>query len=189
MGHTLDETRAAYFRAAPEKLREIYKKYIPYLTITKEESITEKPEFKKLIEEMQNLKGENEKLRLDIYENEAIKKLKEDLEELREAQKEKEELKRVFSEIIAGEVSTLNRGEDWEEKYDEHWERLKTDQVYRRKFKEFEKPFLVEIFGANYKEEAEEYNRKEREERKKLQDAEDKLCDALTGARTLADSL
>src|SRR5665647_201380 len=35
MGHTLDETRAAYFRASPEKLREIYLKFVPYLTILK----------------------------------------------------------------------------------------------------------------------------------------------------------
>ncbi len=36
MGHTLDDTKAAYFRASPEKLKEIYLKYVPYLTIQKE---------------------------------------------------------------------------------------------------------------------------------------------------------
>jgi integrase len=33
MAHTLDSTRAAYFRASPEKLKEIYLKFIPSLTI------------------------------------------------------------------------------------------------------------------------------------------------------------
>jgi hypothetical protein len=36
MGHTLDETRAVYFRASPEKLKELYLNYAPFLTIQKE---------------------------------------------------------------------------------------------------------------------------------------------------------
>ncbi len=189
MGHTLDETRAAYFRAAPEKLREIYAKYIPYLTITKENSIEENPEFKKLNEEIQRLKGENEKLKLDRFENEAIKKLKEDLKELRKAQKEKEELEIVFSDIVAGEFSELNRHEDWEEKYNRHWEKMRTDLIYRKKFNEFELPFILETFGNGQGREVEEHNKKEREEHKKLRDAEDKLYSAITNTKTLSENL
>lgn len=189
MGHELDNTRAAYFRAQPEKLREIYQKYIPYLTIQKENSISDNPEFKQLNEDVQRLKGENEKLKLDRFENEAINKLKEDLDELRKAQKEKEELERTFSEIIAGGFSTLNQDEDWERKYDEHWKKLKTDPIYKMKFNEFEKPFLTEVFGADYKEETAAFNKKEQEEHKKRKTAEDKLYTALTGTKTLADSL
>ena len=55
MGHTLDDTRGAYFRASPEKLREIYAKYIPYLTIQKERDISESPEFQKIKDENQVL--------------------------------------------------------------------------------------------------------------------------------------
>ena len=33
MGHAIDATHAAYFRADPEKLRERFKKYIPFLSI------------------------------------------------------------------------------------------------------------------------------------------------------------
>jgi integrase len=32
MGHKLNATQAAYFRASPEKLREMYQKYVPFLT-------------------------------------------------------------------------------------------------------------------------------------------------------------
>jgi hypothetical protein len=189
LGLTLDETRSAYFRAAPEKLREIYQKYVPYLTITKENSIEENPEFKKINEEIQHIKCENENLKLDKFENKAIKRLKKEFEKLRKAQKKKEKLKNVFSEIIAGEVSTLNQGEDWEEKYNHHLKRLKADPIYRKRFIEFEKPFLTEIFGEEYKEETAAFNKKEQEEHKKLTTAEDKLYGALVGTKTLADAL
>lgn len=45
MGHTLDDTRSAYFRASPDKMREIYSKYVPYLTIQKELDLSESPEY------------------------------------------------------------------------------------------------------------------------------------------------
>lgn len=58
MGHTLDDTRAAYFRASPEKLREIYLKYVPYLTIQKEADISESPEYLRIKQENQILQAE-----------------------------------------------------------------------------------------------------------------------------------
>jgi len=100
MGHELDNTRAAYFRAQPEKLKEIYKKYIPYLTIQKENSIADAPEFKSMTEEIQTLKGENEKLRLDRFENEAIRKLKEEIEELKRDKSDREALRKEFSQVL-----------------------------------------------------------------------------------------
>ena len=45
MGHTLDDTRAAYFRADTEKLKEIYKKYIPFITIEKALDPEQHPDF------------------------------------------------------------------------------------------------------------------------------------------------
>lgn len=55
MGHKLDGTQDAYFRADPNALREKYQNYIPYLTIQKELNVAESPEFQKL-------KNENEVL-------------------------------------------------------------------------------------------------------------------------------
>jgi integrase len=48
MGHTLDDTRAAYFRASPEKLRDIYLKYVPFLTIEKALDPEQHPDFIRL---------------------------------------------------------------------------------------------------------------------------------------------
>jgi integrase len=45
MGHKQDATRAAYFRASPEKLKEIYLKYVPFITIQKEAGVSESPEI------------------------------------------------------------------------------------------------------------------------------------------------
>jgi integrase len=58
MGHTLDNTRAAYFRANPEKLRELYLKYIPYLTIQTEADISKSPEYLRIKQENQILQAE-----------------------------------------------------------------------------------------------------------------------------------
>lgn len=58
MGHTLDSTREAYFRASPEKLKEIYQKYIPYLTLEKALDISESPEYRKIKYENQVLQAE-----------------------------------------------------------------------------------------------------------------------------------
>jgi integrase len=57
-GHTLDETRAAYFRSSPEKLKEIYLKYVPYLIIQKEADISESPEYQRIKQENQILQAE-----------------------------------------------------------------------------------------------------------------------------------
>lgn len=48
MGHTLDDTKAAYFRADTEKLKEIYKKYIPFITIEKALDPEQHPDFIRL---------------------------------------------------------------------------------------------------------------------------------------------
>lgn len=92
MGHKLDATKTAYFRANIEQLKEIYTQYIPRLTIQKEADISESPAYLKLkadnqilttetakhvIErsELQDLRSEletaktqNEQLRKDMYE-------------------------------------------------------------------------------------------------------------------------
>lgn len=94
MGHTLDDTRAAYFRASPEKLREQYIKYIPYLAIQKELNVVESPEYKKLKSENEILARENVRATVENAEiielREKIRKIEEvnrDIYELRKLQK------------------------------------------------------------------------------------------------------
>jgi hypothetical protein len=42
-------------------------------------------------------------------------------------------------DIIAGKTSILNRGDDFEEKYQRHFQRLKTDTAYKKTSREYEK--------------------------------------------------
>ena len=61
MGHTLDATKAAYYRANTEQLKETYKNYIPYLTIQKALNISESPEYQSITKENQVLRAETAK--------------------------------------------------------------------------------------------------------------------------------
>lgn len=82
MGHTLDDTRAAYFRANPEKLRELYIKYIPYLTIQKEADISESPEYLRIKQENQILQAETTR---HVVERSELQELRAEMEIIKEA--------------------------------------------------------------------------------------------------------
>lgn len=79
MGHTLDETRSAYFRASPEKLKEIYLKYVPYLTITKEVDVSESPEYQRIKNENAILQAETAR---HIVERKEIEEIRDTLTSL-----------------------------------------------------------------------------------------------------------
>jgi len=66
IGHTLDGTRAAYFKASPEKLREIYLKFMPYLTIERILDVSVSPEYQKI-------KADNEVLQIEAYKGNEYK--------------------------------------------------------------------------------------------------------------------
>lgn len=81
MGHELDATRAAYFRANPDKLKELYKKFMSYLTIQPELDVSTNPEFRNAIEERDHYKALAEKYFIDGLE---LIKAKQDAAELKE---------------------------------------------------------------------------------------------------------
>jgi integrase len=78
MGHTLDDTKSAYFRASPEKLREIYQKYVPYLTIQKELDISASAEYKEIVKENSVLRAETAR---HIVERSELATVKQQMEE------------------------------------------------------------------------------------------------------------
>lgn len=82
MGHTLDDTRAAYFRASPEKLRDIYAKYVPFLTIQKELDISESPEYQQIKKENHILQAETAR---HIVERSELKELRAEFEIMKES--------------------------------------------------------------------------------------------------------
>jgi integrase len=73
MGHKLDQTRAAYFLASPDKLREIYKQYMPFLTIQKELDVSESPEYLAIKRENEILRAETERHIVDRHDFKDIK--------------------------------------------------------------------------------------------------------------------
>ncbi|WP_422656670.1 tyrosine-type recombinase/integrase [Methanosarcina sp. UBA5] len=77
MGHTLNDTKAAYFRASPKQLREIYLKFVPYLTIQKEADISESPEYLRIKQENQILQAETVR---NIVERRELQELRKELE-------------------------------------------------------------------------------------------------------------
>ncbi len=81
MGHTLDDTRAAYFRASPDKLKEIYQKYVPFLIIQKEADISESPEYLRIKQENQILQAETAR---HVVERSELQELRADMERLKE---------------------------------------------------------------------------------------------------------
>ena len=86
MGHTLDDTQGAYFRASPEKLKDVYKKYIPFITIQKEIDISQSPDFQRILKENQILAAETAK---SIVERAEIQDLKAEIGQLKQMEAEK----------------------------------------------------------------------------------------------------
>lgn len=84
MGHTLDDTRAAYFRASPEKLKEIYKKYMPYLAVQKELNVSESSEYQKIKYENSVLQAETAR---HVVERSELQELRVEVKKIRDAQK------------------------------------------------------------------------------------------------------
>lgn len=79
LGHKLDNTRAAYFLASPDKLREIYKQYMPFLTVQKELDVSESPEYLAIKRENEILRAETER---HIVNRRDFKDIKEAIESL-----------------------------------------------------------------------------------------------------------
>lgn len=81
MGHTLDDTRSAYFRASPDKLKEIYLKFVPYLTIQKEADVSESPEYLRIKQENQILQAETAR---HVVERSELQELRVEMERMKE---------------------------------------------------------------------------------------------------------
>lgn len=68
MGHQLNETQAAYFRANIQAQKELYKKYIPYLTIEKSLDISVSPEYKAALERAEKAEAEAARVSVERIE-------------------------------------------------------------------------------------------------------------------------
>jgi hypothetical protein len=96
MGHTLDDTKSAYFRANSEKLRELYLKYIPYLTIQKESDISESSEYLRIKQEKQILQAETAR---HVVERSELQELKADMQKMKEIWDGTESIKTDYMQL------------------------------------------------------------------------------------------
>jgi integrase len=109
MGHTLDDTRAAYFRADVSKLKKLYKKFSPELTIQKEQVVSESPEYQMIKQENDILRAETARHvveRSELQEaNSRINSMQAELETEKQKQEAwKAELeKRITDALVANE--------------------------------------------------------------------------------------
>jgi integrase len=102
MGHTLDDTRSAYFRASPDKLREIYKKYIPYLTIQKPLDVSESAEYKEIKRENDILRAETA---IHVVERSELAAMKAELESLKAENKTNSE----FMDMVKNDPEQMGK--------------------------------------------------------------------------------
>lgn len=93
MGHTLDDTKAAYFRADTEKLKEIYKKYIPFITIEKALDPEQHPDFIRLRYESETYA--RAAVNAAVERNELIE-LRAEMERMKETRDSMDSIKSVY---------------------------------------------------------------------------------------------
>ena len=96
MGHTLDDTKAAYFRADTEKLKEIYKKYIPFITIEKALDPEQHPDFIRLRNESETYA--RAAANAAVERNELIE-LRVDMQKMKEVRDSAESLKTDYMQL------------------------------------------------------------------------------------------
>lgn len=97
MGHTLDETQSAYFRAKPEELKEIYIKFAPFLAIQKEADVSESPEYLKIKQENQVLQRETVR---HVVERSELRDLRAELEKIKEKEIREQNIETVLKDYV-----------------------------------------------------------------------------------------
>jgi hypothetical protein len=105
MGHTLDDTRAAYFRANPEKLRELYQKYVPYLTIEKAFDPEQHPDFIRLKNESETYA--RAAANAAVERNELIE-LRTEMEKMKEARESSDKVTEIILQLQKTDPTILN---------------------------------------------------------------------------------
>ncbi|HEX3014415.1 MAG TPA: hypothetical protein VHO92_09125, partial [Methanobacterium sp.] len=97
MGHTLDETQAAYFRAKPEELKEIYIKFAPFLIIQKEADVSESPEYLRIKQENQILQAETAR---HVVERSELRDMRAELEKIKTKEMREQNIGTDFKDYL-----------------------------------------------------------------------------------------
>lgn len=102
MGHTLDGTKGAYYRAEAVKLQALYAAFIPYLTIQKELDVASSPEYQKLAAENTNLKAAKESYIVERGELEILARELESIKAQIRDEKEEEWYMKENGKVVLG---------------------------------------------------------------------------------------
>lgn len=152
MGHTLDSTRSAYFRASPEKLKEIYKKYMSFLTIQEEIDIESNPEVIRLRKENETFSRitalatvENTKYKTLESKYETLEMKIKELQDFEKEREEKENLRKKWDKIIGIDID--QDLDEFKKDHDEHDIKMKTEPEYAKEFNEYFQTKIYKTFA------------------------------------------
>jgi len=73
-------------------------------------------------------------LKIDCLENKAIRDIKSEVLQFRKSTDKRTSMENEIMDIIAGGMSMLNLGDDFEEKYQRHLQMLKNDTAYKKAY-------------------------------------------------------
>jgi hypothetical protein len=98
VGHTLGGSKDAYYEGDPDKLRYIYKKFIPFITIRKDIDVAESPEYQAIKHENVILQAETAR---HVVERSELATVKAELDEMK---RDNEIIKEVMKRIDLSEL-------------------------------------------------------------------------------------
>jgi hypothetical protein len=105
LGHQLDATHEAYYRASPEKLKDEYAKYVSFLTIEKTMDPTEHPAFIQMKEDKEAYRRITDIMTQERQdERSELKELRAEIEKIKQSQEVTEitlELQKRDPELIS----------------------------------------------------------------------------------------
>jgi integrase len=180
MGHTVDATKTAYFRADSNKLRIQYMKYTPFLTIEKSIDVSESEDFKRIKSEHETLLIEAEKHRVERQE---LQDLRVEVDKLKNNEKRLGQMSRDIKTIHAKIHDDYFKDKDVREDIKAHEERMKVDPEYREQFNIYDRAYKILELGEGTREEFNEMLEKEdkdiMERKTRLLKTYDKFLDKL----------
>lgn len=125
LGHKLDATHEAYYRAGPKSLKEEYRKYIPFITIEKALDPSDHPDFIRLKKESETYAR--------AAANSAVER--QELIELRAQLQKMQEFEQVFKAEIARMKEQFENPQTPVEKfYMEHKKKMAFDPKYKAEY-------------------------------------------------------
>lgn len=104
MGHKIpDKTKASYFVADPTELKELYKDFVPFLTIEKQLDISESPEYLKIKQENKILQAETAAHVVERQELQELRRKVERMESMFDTDYQKL-LDQLHEKVVKGEL-------------------------------------------------------------------------------------